>query len=276
MRTAPRTNRKRQSSLRSNSAALIDDLDHDDEATRRQAIQTLVNCENTPIPSIECWPEQRCSNLQLAAAKTLLREWGEAYIEFPETTEADLIQVLFVEQSFHRPKPRVRQTVKPSPKPCSESPAPPAPPQPAMATLLNAAMDRLNDAVKDTILDWKPELPDDGEPEEEIALQPLDRSQFAVEMFAKFEGMLEHLTETVAAPHTNLELANTESEVGRFLHELRWDALNVALELRAPEEARLSSAGQPANSHGIPAVTPGSPAHSDWAKKYRRMKALGY
>src|SRR5437870_4882569 len=117
-----------------NWRTILRDLTSDEEAVRRRTIQMLVDSGESPITAIECWPEQRCTDLQLASA--------------------------------------------------------------------------------------------------EFLLLPLDRERFAAAMYAKFDDALEHIIETVAASETNLDLAKTEAEVGQFLHELRWDALNLALEMR--------------------------------------------
>ena len=112
--------------------------------------------------------------------------------------------------------------------------------------------------------------------EEEVVLRPLDRDSFAVGLCTKFDEVLEHIAETVATSRTNYDLAKTEAEVGRFLHELRWDALNLALELRAPAgvETELRS-GSP-QPHRLPPEMPAVPSAGGWGKKYRRMRALGY
>jgi hypothetical protein len=247
-------------------------LESEDADVRRQMVQALVDVWATPIAQIDCWPEQNCTDLQLKTAEALLRDWAEELELYPNATDRYLIDQLFEWEA----EPRVRKLAEPY----AEIPAPSPKPQPQVSVLLDAAMDRLNDAVKDTILDWKPDLPEtDDEPEEEIALVPLDRPRFAEEMNSKFNALLEHLAETVAAPRTNLELAKTEAEVGRFLHELRWDALNLALELRAPDEAYLSSRSEtvsPPSPHRFPPEKPAEPSSGGWAKKFRRMKALGY
>jgi hypothetical protein len=200
-------------------------------------------------------------------------EWAEELRAYPKATENDLIHLMFVPEVEERHEPHFRRIAQPFkevlPSPCSQ-------PAPEMAVLFNAAMDKLNGVVKDTILDWKPDLPEqDAEPEEEVALRPLDRDHFALGLCTKFDEVLEHIAEAVAAPRTNFDLANTEADVGRFLYELRWEALNLALELRAPAGVELDS--RPPISP--PRHTPkkgARPAAGGWAKKYRRMRALGY
>ncbi|HLZ08412.1 MAG TPA: hypothetical protein VKT80_07495, partial [Chloroflexota bacterium] len=206
-------------------------LDAKDESVRRRTIQELVDRGDTPIESIRCWPAEICTELQLATAEALLREWGQELQCNPRATEQDLIYALFREESLDLNGPRIRTIAEPYPELPPEQP-------PQTPDLLNSALDRLHSAVKDTILDWKPELPEeDAEPEEEFLLGPLDRDRFVEGMDRKFDEVMEYLIETVSNPRTNFDLANTETEVGRFLHELRWDALNLALELRAPNDA---------------------------------------
>ena len=95
-------------------------------------------------------------------------------------------------------------------------------------------------------------------------------------MGAKFDEVLGYVTESVSAPRTNLDLANAEAEVGRFLHEMRWDALNLALELRAPAGVERESALGTPPPHLSQPETTAAPSAGGWGKKYRRMRALGY
>ena len=256
--------------------AILAALDSGEEAVRRHTIQMLIDGGDAPIAKLDCWPVQRCTNLQLMTAEVLVREWAAEKLFFPKATERDLIHRMFEEEPPKWDEPCVSRIAVYYPDP----PALPAPQLPELSALFGAAMDRVNAVVKDTILDWKPELPEeDPEPEDEIALGPLDRPRFVAELSAKFTPALEYIAETVAASRTNFDLAKTETEVGHFLHELRWDALNLALESRAPDEARaLPSAPHisipPPRRLPLekPAVTPSG----GWGKKYRRMRALGF
>src|SRR5262249_23040651 len=256
-----------------NWSAVLYGLESLAESVRRQTIQMLVDSGESPIVAIQCWPEQACSDLQLKTAEDLLSEWVEALGGCPHATEKDLIHLLFEPEEDEQPEPHFRTIARPY-KEITQPENHPSPPEP---NLFNAAMDKLNGVVKDTILDWKPDSPgQDDEPEEEVALRPLDRDDFAVGLCAKFDEVLEHVAETVASPRTNLDLAKTEAEVGRFLHELRWDALNLALELRAPADVERDSQPVPPPPHHLPAKKPARPAGAAWAKKYRRMRAMGY
>ncbi|MFL5340776.1 MAG: hypothetical protein ACJ8F7_11555, partial [Gemmataceae bacterium] len=148
---------------------------------------------------------------------------------------------------------------------------PPAPPPPLPATAWDRMMDRWNDAVKDAMLD-RPD-PDENEfasPDEDQPLAALDHDRFTTALHERFAEVAVHIADTLTVPRTDFELAKTEDEVGRFLHEFRWDALTLALDLRTPGVA--PEAPPPV----LPHATPRPPRHSDaWARKYRRMRALG-
>jgi hypothetical protein len=164
------------------------------------------------------------------------------------------------------PDTRVRRHATPNPA----APAPSAPPNSAPAVV--RTLDRWSDAVKNAILD-RPGPDEESEfsaPEEDQPLGPLDRERFNTELGQRFAAVAEHIADTVAIPPTDFELAKREEEVGRFLHEFRWDALTLALDLRA---GALPDTAAPSDRNRAPA----NPArHSDaWARKYRRMRALG-
>lgn len=256
-----------------NWSAILYCLESPAESVRRETIQMVVDSGESPIAAIQCWPEQKCTDLQLKTAETLLLEWADNMRAYPKATANDLIHMMFEADVKEQHEPHFRTIARPYKEvvpPTDRTPPPEVP------NLFNAAIDKLNGVVKDTILDWKPELPDaDEEPEEQVALEPLDRARFAAAMGAKFDEVLGYVTETVAAPRTNLDLANAEVEVGRFLHEMRWDALNLALELRAPACVERESGPGTPPLH-LPPENTATPSAGDWGKKYRRMRALGY
>jgi len=146
---------------------------------------------------------------------------------------------------------------------------------PHKPSIIRQALDQLNATLKDAILD-RHYGDDDNEfsdSEEDVGLVTLDREEFGARMQSRFAEVLEYITDTVAAAKTDFELAKCEEQVGRFLHEMRWDVLCLALDLRDPSSPIQAELAQ---SHPDGHQLPSGPHNAEtWAKKYRRMKAAG-
>jgi hypothetical protein len=235
---------------------------------RRHAVHIMSSLSDSPIAPLDCWPVLNCSKLRFAAAEALLREWIDCVGSAPQLTEDQLIHLLFpVETEREEDRPRIRMLPVPYPE---VSPTPPTPPP---LGKLEQTIERWNEMVKDAILD-RPGEDEENEfssPDEDQPLGPLDRGQFTEALQQQFAAVAEHIADTIATPATDFELAKTEDEVGRFLHEFRWDALALAIDLRSTGTVPEPPATSPRCS-----PPPRPPRHSDaWAKKYRRMRALG-
>jgi hypothetical protein len=161
-------------------------------------------------------------------------------------------------------RPRVRKVATSPPEPHAASEAP---------NRLVKTLQRWNDVVKDTILDRPGEVEENefSSPEEDEPLTALDREQYISSLQQQFGEIAGHIADTVSTPSTDFELAKTEEEVGRFLQEFRWDALALAIDMRVGGAPPIADASEQRCS---PSARP--PRQSDdWAKKYRRMRALG-
>src|SRR5437763_731898 len=86
----------------------------------------------------------------VVAAEGLLVEWAEDLRAYTKATDNDLIHLMILTEVEERHARHFRRIAQPCkevlPSPCSQ-------PAPEMAVLFNAAMDKLNGVVKDTILD---------------------------------------------------------------------------------------------------------------------------
>ncbi|MFL5342962.1 MAG: hypothetical protein ACJ8F7_22740, partial [Gemmataceae bacterium] len=80
------------------------------EQRRRHSVQVLSSLPNSPIGRLDCWPVKTCTDLQLAAAEAVLRDWAE-YVDGPcALTEDQLIHLMFPEEYELRiERPRVRR-----------------------------------------------------------------------------------------------------------------------------------------------------------------------
>jgi hypothetical protein len=252
---------------------LFANLDSTEDAVCRNAVQLLVNLGDAPVGRIDCWPVKRCTELQLTATLCVLREWVYFLREDTHFSEAVLVNLMFprVEPEQEPWRPRVRMIAEWN----APAPAPPPPhPRAPEPSLIGKALDQLNETVKNAILDrnYVDEENEFGDAEEDVILAPLDRQRFAEGMQAKFSEVLEHVADTVAAAKTDFELAKSEDQVGCFLHEMRWDALCLALDLRDPQSDLAASSSGATTKQPIPL---GPHSAETWAKKYRRMRALG-
>ena len=231
---------------------------------RRYAIHILSSLSDSPIGSLDCWPQLNCSRLQFAAAEVILREWLE-YVDSPaKLTEIQLIHLMFSVEYVDVERPRVRKLATWPPEPHAA---------PKATNRVVRTLQRWNDAVKDTILDGTiaDEENEFSSPEEDEPLTALDREQYISSLQQQFCEIASHIADTVSTPGTDFELAKTEEEVGRFLQEFRWDALALAIDMRMGGTPSVADASQQRCS-----PSPRPPRQSDdWAKKYRRMRALG-
>jgi hypothetical protein len=231
---------------------------------RRYAIHILSSLSDSPIGSLDCWPQLNCSRLQFAAAEAILREWLE-YVDSPaKLTENQLIHLMYPVEYEEVERPRVRKLATWPPEPHAE---------PEATNRVVRTLQRWNDAVKDTILDGTiaDEENEFSSPEEDEPLTALDREKYISSLQQQFGDIASHIADTVSTPGTDFELAKTEEEVGRFLQEFRWDALALAIDMRVGGAPPIAEASKQRCS-----PSPRPPRQSDdWAKKYRRMRALG-
>jgi hypothetical protein len=240
---------------------MVIDLESPVEADRRRAVQAFADLGTSPIPWIECWPDRKCTGLQLAAAEALIHEWVEAHESDPEASNAELIHELFPIGPKLRAKPRCRKSAEPVPN------APPAPPS-VTPSKLSVALDRLNDVVKESILDFSigPEPNEFATPEEEdVRLNPLDRNAFENRLRTPIADALEVASEILAKPATDRDLAASSEELGKVTDALRWTALEIAMDLRTQQHA----------GNEIERSLPAKESRS-WAKKFRLMRAAGF
>jgi hypothetical protein len=246
------------------------DLDSLDDNRRREAIQAFADSGTTPIAGIQCWPEQQCTNLQLAAAEAILREWLEFLSSNPDAPEESIIAELFpleeMEPERDVVKPRVRRLA-----PTKESPP----------SRIVKKLDQLSETIKDKMLDWEvvPQENVHAESEgEDVLLAPLDRRQFAEHMRAKVDETMGFVTDSLAAARTDYDLLLAERTIHPLLSTLRWEAVATALELRQPDGGPVSvdEVREIAESLG-PAenAPPNAKPTGDWVSKYRRMRAAG-
>jgi hypothetical protein len=242
---------------------MIEDLNSPLESQRRIAIQAFVDLGTSPIPSFQCWPERKYTQLQLVAAEVLIRDWLEIHQNDPDTTSADIIDELFPfeDECSDGRRFRLRRLAK------RQSPS--APPQTVKPSVLNRTLDRLSDIVKDSILDFSigPEPNEFSAPNsEDIALQPLDRKAFEERMKPRVGDALEVTAEILSKPATDRELAECAEQLGKVADSFRWNALEVAMELRTTV-ARPESDTKNTHSEMAP---------KSWAKKFRLMRASGF
>lgn len=241
---------------------LIKSLKSPLEDRRRQAIQSIVALEDSPIQHIVCWPEMKCTRLQLFVAEMIILEWLKLLRRNPEANEADVINELFPEEEdlTSLPAPRYRALAKPSPTAQSSA---------AHPSRLAVALNRLSDTVKDSILDFTigPE-PNEftAANSEDIPLQPLDRKAFEERMRPRVDDAIEAAAEVLSKPMTDRELACCSEQLGKVADSFRWNALEVAMELRTAAEACESDTKKTHTESGP----------KSWAQKFRLMRASGF
>jgi hypothetical protein len=239
------------------------------EDDRRRSVQSFVNLKDSPIQHIECWPDMKCTALQLFVAEMMILEWLKHLRRNPTATEAEVIDGLFPpEEDFvPGPEPRVRKLAKPFPE---EHQATPNPPKPSKFSI---ALDRLNDVVKESILDFSigPEPNEFATPPElDVSLRPFDCKAFDEQMRPHVSDALEVAAEILAKPATDRDLAAASEELGKVTDALRWTALEIAMDLRTQPTASSQGERRDAELVSVP-----SEPHS-WAKKFRRMRAAGF
>ncbi len=133
-------------------------------------------------------------------------------------------------------------------------------------------LERLGEAIKDTMLDWTLDDADNAAPAE-VPLPPLHAEQFVETLRVPFEIVLSSLAETInAAPDARAVLESRERGqelFGGFLDE----ALELGLKLRV-DAAMAELPVLNASSSEWHAADPElhGPTRS-WVEKYRRMKA---
>jgi hypothetical protein len=240
------------------------------DVERRLAVHEFCLLGIAPIAPLKCWPKQECSNLQLAAAEALLREWLDYVEEYPEASEKEIINTLFPRDGEYLAgtiKPRLRRLAN------SDSP-----PNGMLAKKLAAWSER----VKEVLLNWdvraEPDELADSEGQD-CPLAPLDKEKFLELTRAKLSESWHYVTELLGDARTDYELVAAEKAIQQFLSTLKWEAIAVALELRDPY-------GEPITSREVrelagsiappcePTTTEAKPTR-DWVSKYRRMRAAG-
>jgi hypothetical protein len=246
------------------------------EEKRRWAVQGFVKLGISPIAAIKCWPEKKCTVLQLATAETLIREWLECVEEDPEAFEGEIISALFPiemdDDLDDEPKLRVRRLAKnKSNPPKSNSP-----------NLIAQKVEAWSDTIKEKLLDWDliPEANElSGSDGDDCPLAPLEREKFLESMRAKIDESWQQITQILAEARTDYELVAAEQAIHPILSTLRWEAIAVALELRDPYLESLSAdeirdlaesiapTSQPTKFEPKPT--------GNWAGKYRRMRSSG-
>jgi hypothetical protein len=233
---------------------LIEMLNSSAENQRRWAVQTIVDLGDSPIQHIECWPELKCTRLQLFAAETIIGEWLKQLRRAPGATEEEMIEEMFPEEEDAVPDPpRVRKLAKPASQPGR----------------LARALDRLSENVKDTIIDLRvgPEPNEFTAPySEDIPLRSLDPQAFEERMRPRLADSLEVAAGILSKPATDRELAECSEQLNKVADSFRWNLLEVAMELRTAENPDGSD-----KKESQPQAMPAS-----WAKKFRLMRASGF
>lgn len=241
---------------------LIESLKSPFEHDRRWAIQSIVALEDSPIQHIECWPEMKCTKLQLFAAEMIILEWLKHLRRNPKASEAEIIDELFPEEEelVPEPAPRFRTLASPDAEKAANHGQP---------SRFATALDRLGETVKNSILDFSigPEPNEFTAPNsEDIPLQPLDRKAFEARMQPRMADAIEVAGEILSKPATDRELAECAEQLGNVADSFRWNALEIAMELRTAE-ARPESDTKNSSTEMAP---------KSWAKKFRLMRASGF
>lgn len=153
-------------------------------------------------------------------------------------------------------------------KSLANTPAPASRPSSA-AAILGRGLDHLNHIVKDSILDFSigPEPNEFAAPNsEDIRLRPLDLRAFEERMRPRVSDAIEVTAEILSKPATDRELAECAEQLAKVADSFRWNALEVAMELRTAESRPESDTKN----------TQSEMAPKSWAKKFRLMRASGF
>jgi hypothetical protein len=137
-------------------------------------------------------------------------------------------------------------------------------------------MERLSDAIKDTLMDWTPDDADHWEPAE-VPLPPMQPKEFAEALRAPVEAVLASLAETINAASDARGVLDTRERCHELLGAFLDGALEVSLKLRVDAAMAELPALQPSGgSMEWHAADPDlrGPTRS-WVEKYRRMQADG-
>jgi hypothetical protein len=168
------------------------------------------------------------------------------------------------------------ETCEPKSEPVKKAP-PPTDTSPILEPLRRGAaetLERLGDAIKDTLMDWTPGDGDNWEPAE-VPLPPMQTQQFVATLRAPVEAVLGSLAETINAATDARAVLDTRERCQELLGAFLDGALEVSLKLRVDaamaELPALQASGGSVEWH---AADPGlrGPTRS-WVEKYRRMKA---
>jgi hypothetical protein len=220
------------------------DLTSSKEVLRLRALRTLADYCSEPLGAGVNLPFGLVENWQFKAMLSLLRR---------------------------RAKTKTAQAAKPAPSSRESGPV--------LEPLRRGAsetLERLGDAIKDTLLDWTPDDADHAEPSEE-PLPPLHPPEFIEALRGPVDSVLSSLAASInAAPDARGVLAGRER-----CQQLFWTFLDGALELGLSMRVEAALATQPheaaAASCGTTEWHPSERSHHrpsrSWVEKFRRMKA---
>ena len=224
---------------------------------RREALRTLADHCGEPFGF---WPFVWSKNWQFRAVRKLLKR--RAAVEAAARLEAEA-------ESLNE----VEQTAAPKALPSKDD-------GPILEPLRRGAsetLDRLGEAIKDTMLDWTPDDTDHAEPSEE-PLPPLPAEQFVEALRGPFEMVLASLTQAINAAPDARALRDGRERCQALLGSFLDGALELGLQLRIEAALAALPATHPALAgqawapwHDAEASLRG-PSRS-WVEKYRRMKA---
>lgn len=159
-------------------------------------------------------------------------------------------------------------------------PAPPEPePEPGP---LDHALDRINDAVTELVLNCRPAAVPEGtfpSPDDDTPLAPLDRGRFLTALQDRFAAAVVQIADVVERARTVRELAQYNAQVGAVLGALHDEVLREVVRQQPAEPSTVP----------VPAVVSSRPAEpaprrrrkaeqavefpGAWARKYRGMRA---
>ena len=135
-------------------------------------------------------------------------------------------------------------------------------------------MERLGDAIKDTMMDWTPDDADHWEPAE-VPLPPMEPKEFAEALRAPVEAVLASLAETINAATDARTVLDSRERCQQLLGAFLDGALEVGLKLRVEaamaELPALQTSGASVQWHAADPNLRGPTLI--WVEKYRRMQA---
>lgn len=238
-------------------------LQSQNESDYLQALQILMHRLQWPVGQCEFYPIENCTRLQFVAAEVLFREWLEIVLADPNASEHEIIEQMFPAiqpQRRYRKLAEIKRDVA------------------AFENALEKRLDRLSDAVKDTILDMMPDHPEPRS-DKDVLLAPLPRETLIAQVRPKFEEALEHVADALGSPKTEEDLIRAEAEIHPFLSNLRWAAIATALDLRLPQGS-VTAQDVESRARTLPTRTwstekPEQKPDESWVKKFRRMRAAG-